>query len=319
MGEFELIQLNFQALSAGADVALGIGDDAALLTPTPGQQLVACTDTLVEGRHFLPGADAADLGWKALAVNLSDLAAMGAQPRWCLLALTLPEADEDWLQAFAHGLHACCERYGVALVGGDTTRGPLTLTVTALGEVSAGQALRRDGAQVGDVVALTGPVGDGAAGLAVLQDAPAVSQLAHARAQALVQRYLRPAPRLAAGDVCAGLATAAIDVSDGLLQDLGHVLQASGVGARIDVAAIPASEALLAVSDADLRRQWQFAGGDDYELVVSLAPSTLATAQEKLAQIGHPPLHVIGKIVSESGLVDAKGGTTLHAPGFSHF
>lgn len=320
MDEFALIQRYFaDAQRADGSVVCGIGDDAALLAPSPGTQLVACTDTLVAGRHFLADANAEDVGWKSLAVNLSDLAAMGATPRWCLLALTVPEADVHWLQAFASGLHACAAEYGITLVGGDTTRGPLTLTVTALGEIAPQAAMRRDSAQVGDVIALTGPVGDGAAGLAVLQDPAVAAQLSPTQAEALRQRYSRPTPRVAAGGALAGLAHAGIDISDGLLQDLGHVLAASGVGASLDVAAIPASDALLAIPDADQRRQWQLAGGDDYELLVTVPPEALNEAQEQLAHNGQPPLHVIGHIVSKPGLVDAADGTTLHAPGFSHF
>lgn len=320
MDEFALIRRYFASAQRADDsVVCGIGDDAALLAPAPGTQLVACTDTLVSGRHFLPDANAEDVGWKSLAVNLSDLAAMGATPRWCLLALTLPEADSQWLQAFVAGMRACAADHDIALVGGDTTRGPLTITVTALGEIAPGAAMRRGGAQAGDVIALTGPVGDGAAGLAVLQDVALAAQLGPEYADALRQRYQRPVPRVEAGRALAGLAHAAIDISDGLLQDLGHVLTASGVGARIDLSAIPASDAVLATRDADRRRHWQLAGGDDYELLVTLAPEALSAAQDKLAQIGQPPLQVIGKIVSEPGLVDAESGTTLDAPGFRHF
>lgn len=320
MDEFALIRRYFAAAKpVDSSVILGIGDDAALLTPAPGKQLVACTDTLVEGRHFLPDADPSDLGWKALAINLSDLAAMGAQPRWCLLALTLPEADADWLRGFSAGLQACAEQFGVALVGGDTTRGPLTITITALGEVAPGEALRRDAAQPGDLIAVTGPLGDGAAGLAVMRDDAMTRQLAPEHSHFLRLRYARPTPRLAQGMALAGLAHAAIDISDGLLQDLSHVLAASGVGAAINVASVPASPALQAVPDAERRRQWQLAGGDDYELVVTFPPDRLTDANAKLAEVSVSDLQIIGEIRAEPGLVDAQSSTTLSAQGFSHF
>lgn len=320
MDEFALIQQFFADTQAGnPSVVCGIGDDAAVLAPGSGTQLVACTDTLVAGRHFLPDANPYDVGWKSLAVNLSDLAAMGATQRWFLLALTLPEADEAWLAGFADGLAACAQRYGIALVGGDTTRGPLTITITALGEVRRGQAMRRDAAKAGDLIALTGPVGEGAAGLAVLQDPALAEQLHDASAQVLIQRYARPESRLAHGQLLAGLAHAAIDVSDGLLQDLGHVLDASSVGAAIDLAAIPTSKALRTVPDIEQRQQWQLAGGDDYELLVTLPRNALDEAQSRLARAGLPPLCVIGEIRAEPGLVEAQNGTTLSAPGFSHF
>ena len=319
MDEFALIRRYFAAANpVNNSVVCGIGDDVALLKPTAGMQLVVCTDTLVAGRHFLPDANPADVGWKSLAVNLSDLAAMGAQPRWCLLALTLPQADESWLAGFSSGLKACADAHGVDLVGGDTTRGPLTITVTALGEVLPGEALRRDGAQAGDLIAVTGPLGNGAAGLALargaLQHRPNEQQ-----ARELLVHYNRPAPRVAAGLALAGLATAAIDVSDGLVQDLQHVLTASNVGARLDVSRIPASAALQSIADKAQCQAWQLSGGDDYELLVTIAPERLETAQDRLRAVNAPPLQVIGEVVANLGLVDGETGTTLSAPGFSHF
>ena len=316
MGEFDLIRCHFADLAGGPGVALGVGDDAALLAPTAGQHLVACTDTLVEGRHFLPGSDAAALGWKALAVNLSDLAAMGATPRWCLLALTLPEADDDWLTAFASGLADCARTHGVALVGGDTTRGPLTLTVTALGDVPTGQAMRRDGAQPGDCIALAGVVGEAAAGLAVLRDG---LDVAEPHRQTLVDACLRPKPLVHVGQVCAGLAHAAIDVSDGLIQDLQHVLTASGVGAALDRSALPQSPALRAAGSDEQRRAWMLGGGDDYALLLTLTEAALETANLRLKHDGLPELARIGTVRDAPGVVDAADGTTVSAPGFSHF
>lgn len=311
MNEFELIRRYFAALAPdGEGVSLGIGDDAALLEVPAAQQLVVSTDMLVAGRHFPEATAPNDIGWKSLAVNLSDLAAMGAEARWLTLALSLPQADPSWVEAFAQGLGALARASGVALVGGDTTRGPLTVTVTAMGLVPRGTALRRDGAQPGDRVCVTGTLGDAAAGLAGAGTGAAASFLR--------QRLDRPSPRLRWGQALRGIASAAIDLSDGLLSDLGHVADASGVGAEIDAAALPASPALLsAVPEATRRWPLQASGGDDYELCLCVPPSRLDAAHQAC-----PALHEIGWITSERGvrlrLPDGKLAA-LDRTGFDHF
>lgn len=318
MNEFELIHRHFASLTpSAADVALGIGDDAALLRVGPGQELVVTTDTLVAGRHFPHTSAPADIGWKALAVNLSDLAAMGATARWFTLALTLPEADEAWLAGFASGLSGLATRHGLALVGGDTTGGPLSITITAMGLVPAGQAIRRDGARVGDLVCVTGSLGDAALALRRL-DAGADSPAEHA----LRARLDRPTPRLEAGLCLRGLATAALDLSDGLAGDLRHLCAASGVGADLDPLALPRSDAfrLLTVDiPDDLRFELQAQAGDDYELCLSLPPSHLAEACARLAPL---PLTEIGRIVAEPGLrrrYPDGSVAALTATGYRHF
>lgn len=300
MDEFALIRRYFSKLSAAHDgVVLGIGDDAALLAPRPGHQLVVTCDTLIRGRHFPAETAAFDVGWKSLAVNLSDLAAMGAQPRWFLLALSLPEADENWLADFGAGLKALADRHGVALVGGDTTRGELGITITAMGEVPTGAALLRGGARVDDCVCVTGTLGDAAAALALLQTGT--------RDAALMARLDRPEPRIAAGLALRGIAHAAIDLSDGLAGDLQHVLDASGVGAELNVDAMPCSDALRARCTPEQRLPYQLAGGDDYELCLCIAPDRIEAARAAL----DVPLTVVGHITAQPGLrcVDGGGAT----------
>ena len=315
MNEFDLIRRYFAELTSvrgAAGVKLGIGDDAAILELPPGHELVVSTDTLVAGRHFEAKADAADIGWKSLAVNLSDLAAMGAQPRWVTLALTIEKVDEPWLSGFAAGLRELATTHGVSLVGGDTTRGPLSITVTAMGVVPAGTALRRDGARAGDVICVTGTLGDAALGLRLLGSEVDVPGL---RA-----RLDRPQPRLAAGQALRGLAHAAIDLSDGLAGDLAHVLRASGVGARIEADRLPASKDFLRHLTADMSRvALQAQGGDDYELCVCLPAQALEAA---IASLEGLPLTVVGEITAERGLrfVDGAGATIAVPPhGYRHF
>lgn len=307
MDEFALIRQHFSTLTAAREgVTLGIGDDAALLQMPAGQELVVSTDTLVAGRHFPLDTAPADIGWKSLAVNLSDLAAMGAEPRWFTLALTLPEADEAWLSGFAGGLRELADRQRVALVGGDTTRGPLSITVSALGLVPAGAALRRDGARPGDLVCVTGSLGDAALAL-------------RKTGTGLDQRLNRPEPRVAAGLALRGLASAALDLSDGLAGDLGHILRASGVGAVLEASRLPMSPAFQAHAPSAERLTLQAQGGDDYELCVCVPPQHLAEAQGRLAPL---PLTPVGHITGGEGLqvLDAAGGRIpLEARGYRHF
>lgn len=264
MDEFELIR-RFFSTEAGPGVVLGPGDDAALLETTPGRQLVVTTDTLVENRHFPEDLPPADIGWRSLAVNLSDLAAMGAEPHWCLLSLTLPVADEAWLQGFRDGFFELAEQAGIRLVGGDITRGPLSITVQAMGEVEPEHCLRRSGAREGDFIHIGGIPGEAAAGLRAWQRG--------VRQGELVARFARPRPQLTLGHHLAGLASACIDVSDGVLADLGHILAASGgLGARLEAAAMPVSQALRERYETQELPPLQWAGGDDYLLLFTLPP-----------------------------------------------
>ena len=338
MGEFELIERFFNrnqaatpaptAPEAPDSIALGIGDDCALLHPAPGMQLAVSTDLLVEGRHFFADVDPAALGHKALAVNLSDLAAMGAEPLAFTLALALPPEraqDEAWLAALAQGLFALADAHGCALVGGDTTAGPLTLCITVFGQVPAGHALRRDRARAGDDLWVSGTLGDARLALAALRgeiDLPAEA-LAQAR-----QRLERPTPRLALGTALRGIAHSAIDVSDGLAGDLGHILKASQVGAVIKVAdasRLIAARALLASAEGPfgLKSLLSFilTGGDDYELAFTAPPAARAAVQAA-AQRAATPVTRIGRIEAEPGLrlIDAHGrATPLAARAFDHF
>lgn len=317
LSEFQLIRQYFTAATAPrADVVLGIGDDCALLQPPPGRLLAASMDTLVEGRHFPAGADPEALGHKALAVNLSDLAAMGAEPAWAMLALTLPQADADWLDAFMRGLSGLAGRHGVALVGGDTTGGPLSMTLQVQGFVEPGRALRRDGARPGDRLLVSGTLGDAALGLVRLQAGEAPGAID----PWLLQRLERPTPRVALGRLLGGLASAAIDVSDGLLADLGHVCAASAVGAEIELARLPISEPVAARCAAG---DWTapLSGGDDYELLFSVPPARLQAVLDACARAGEP-VKEIGRLVDEPGirLAHPDGRVAEETPrGFDHF
>lgn len=317
MAEFDLIDvIRRHCDTTRADVRLGIGDDAAILAPPPGHELAICTDTLVAGVHFPAGTAPEAIGWKALAVNLSDLAAMGATPAWALLALTLPEADADFVDRFAAGFAALAAQHRLALVGGDTTAGPLTITVTVHGFVPPGQALRRDGARVGDQVFVTGTLGDAAAALAARR-----RQVPAAQREALDARLDRPEPRVAAGAALRGLASACIDVSDGLLADLHHVAVRSGVAVEIDAAALPASAALLGTFEGDERLALQLGGGDDYELAFTAAPALAGDLLRDLARIGCGATR-IGRVVEGAGVQAFDGAgqaITLARNGWEHF
>jgi thiamine-monophosphate kinase len=310
--EFDVIARYFQPLSLACcqdDVA--IGDDGALITPPADAQLVVVTDTLVSGVHFLAQTSAYDIAWKALAVNLSDLAAMGARPAFYSLALTLPQVDSAWLNAFSKGLADCAAPYGVSLIGGDTTKGPLCVTITAQGWVKRGAALRRSGAQIEDDVYVSGVMGEGGLGLSL---ALACQRPLNAEQHQALNRLHRPQPRVELGLALVGLAHAAIDISDGLLADLNHMLEASGVGAALDYAAIPLTQAVqLWAQDQRLK---PLQAGDDYELCFS-APESAREKLKRLAGLLNLPLSRIGKITRQSGLVI--DGETQSPSGYVHF
>jgi thiamine-monophosphate kinase len=320
--EFDLIELIRQrTLQARDDVRLGIGDDAAVLAVPAGQELAVAIDTLVEGVHFPRGTAPADIGWKALAVNLSDLAAMGARPAWALLALTLPTADAAFVAGFVDGFVPLAQMVRLALVGGDTTRGPLCVSVAVHGFVSPGQALTRSGAHAGDAVLVTGTLGDAAAGLHALQH-PLRDDDGRGRLRAfLLERLNRPTPRLAAGTALRGQASACIDISDGLLADLGHICVASGVAAELDAALLPRSSALLGLHDEATALRFALSGGDDYELCFTVPSSRLADVQADLARLGCGVTR-IGRIVAGEGVRvrDADGSwLPVEQRGWEHF
>jgi thiamine-monophosphate kinase len=317
VSEFDLISRFFaQATAARADVLLGIGDDCALLQPPAGACLATGIDTLVEGRHFVSNVDPAALGHKALAVNLSDLAAMGAEPAWATLSLTLPRADSAWLGSFVAGFAALAAEHRVQLVGGDTTRGPLSITVQVQGFVDPAAALRRSAGRVGDRVFVSGTLGD--AGLALAR--PDHDALSGAQRAFLQRRLDRPTPRVALGRLLVGRANAAIDISDGLAADLGHLCRASGVGARIELARLPTSPAVAAEC---ARGEWRhaLAGGDDYELLFSVDPARVEALLRACAAAGQA-VQEIGHLVAEDGitLIYPDGRMSAEVPhGFDHF
>lgn len=315
IGEFELIDRFFTRPVRRA--VLGVGDDCALLAPGIGLQLAVSSDMLVEGRHFLSTVAPERLGHKALAVNLSDLAACGAEPLAFSLALALPRVDIDFLEGFSRGLFALADEYGCELVGGDTTRGPLTICITVFGEVPAGQALLRSGARPGDDLYASGTLGDARLALEVFRGTLALDAAAFESVRTAMER---PQPRVALGVALRGVATSAIDVSDGLLGDLGHILDRSGVGATIDVDAVPRS-ATLAAQLVALQRECTLAGGDDYELVFS-APQRAARAVTSAAAAAGVGVTRIGRVDADPGLrlVDTAGRPVTNTFGsFDHF
>lgn len=304
MAEFSIIDTYFNRQNKNS-VDLGVGDDSALLTPPPQQQLVICADTLVAGRHFPLDTDPHAIGWKSVAVNLSDIAAMGATPHSILLALSLPQIGHDWLKAFSQGLYDCCDQFGVSLIGGDTTQSPhLTLSVTALGWVDTGQAVPRSGAKPGDLICVSGTLGDAAF---------ALNHLGHP----LQQRLDYPTPRCQLGTALKGLANSMIDVSDGLAQDLGHILKASGVGAKLALENLPISPALQALND-EQRWQYALAGGDDYELCFTINPQNYEKLLQKQLDVS---ISIIGSIQQQHGLTFEKDGVDhlLQFNGYQHF
>ncbi|HAG4689265.1 TPA: thiamine-phosphate kinase [Salmonella enterica] len=319
-GEFSLIARYFDRVrSSRLDVETGIGDDCALLNIPEKQTLAISTDTLVAGNHFLPNIDPADLAYKALAVNLSDLAAMGADPAWLTLALTLPEVDEPWLEAFSDSLFALLNYYDMQLIGGDTTRGPLSMTLGIHGYIPAGRALKRSGAKPGDWIYITGTPGDSAAGLAVLQNRLQVSE--ETDAHYLIHRHLRPTPRILHGQALRDIASAAIDLSDGLISDLGHIVKASGCGARVDVDALPKSDAMMRHVDDGQALRWALSGGEDYELCFTVPELNRGALDVAIGQLG-VPFTCIGQMSADiEGLNFVRDGmpVTFDWKGYDHF
>jgi thiamine-monophosphate kinase len=316
ISEFEIIARYFTRASGDPDVVLGVGDDAAVLAVAG--DLAVTVDTLVAGVHFPDGTAPALLGYRLLAVNLSDLAAMGAKPRWCTLALTLPKAEELWFDGFSRGLYELAERYGVSVVGGNLSRGPLTLTAQLMGTVERAKMLTRGGGHVGDDIYVTGTLGDSAAGIALILERSTAPQ--GSAAAALKERFYRPVPRVGAGLALGPLATAAIDVSDGLLADLGHVCKASGCGATIDVEHVPLSAELLSLFPPQEALAHALGGGDDYELLFTAPPSRAEEVEAALEAAG-TPVRRIGQLVAGQTVVCRRDGEqfTPAARGFRHF
>ena len=314
--EFDLIARYFTRPTPGA--VLGVGDDCALLAPTPGLQLAVSSDMLLEGRHFSPQDSPAGIGHKSLAVNLSDLAAMGATPRWATLSIALPGVDEVWLQAFARGFFRMADAHSIELVGGDTTRGALSIAITVIGEVPPGQALQRGGAQAGDEVWVSGQIGSAALALAYRQGRLFMEQIDAAKV--LPALYL-PQPRVALGIALRGIAHSAIDLSDGLLADLGHILQASQVGAAIEFAHLPVAAVTENYLDDPVARECVLAGGDDYELCFTASADQHDAVLAAGVQAGVAVTR-IGHITASAGLsvLDAKGEPIrCEKTGYDHF
>ncbi len=315
--EFDLIRRHFMLPTR--HTRLGVGDDAALLAPRAGMELVVTTDMLVSGTHFFADTDPTDLGWKTLAVNVSDIAAMGAEPRWAFLAIALPAADESWIARLAKGFGDCAQRFGIDLAGGDTTRGPLTLSVTMIGEVPAGQAVRRDGARADDDIWVTGTPGMAALGLAHLLGQRLQHPDAIARALAALQR---PQPRVEAGLALRGLATAMLDISDGLLGDLTHILERSACGAELTLEMLPLAPVLATGTPSNSALQVLLTGGDDYELLFT-APRLERNTVCELSQRLSLPFTRIGRITPARGqlrLLEAGCERALPvALGYDHF
>lgn len=315
LGEFDIIARYFATSRPRGDVLLGIGDDAAVLDVRPDRKLVVAMDTIVEAVHFPVGTAAADIGYRALAVNLSDLAAMGAEPSWMTLSLSLPQADETWLAGFAAGLFEIADRFNVALAGGDTVKGPLVVTVQVAGWIEADRWLARSGARPGDLIFVSGVPGEAAAGLAVIQkQLPDTSAACELR-----QRFLRPEPRVALGRSLRTIASAAMDISDGLLTDLGKLCAASSCGARIDIDRLPRSAAMVQLFDEDARVEYALAGGDDYELVFTV-PAPLASHFERQLS-GDIACTRIGVMTDAGGVECRKDGRpyAIKHPGYDHF
>lgn len=319
-GEFSLIARYFDRVRrARLDVETGIGDDCALLNIPDKQTLAISTDTLVSGNHFLPDISPVDLAHKALASNLSDLAAMGADPAWLTLAITLPDVDEAWLEAFSDSLFEQINYYDMQLIGGDTTRGPLSMTLGIYGYVPAGRALKRSGAKPGDWIYVTGTPGDSAAGLAILQDRLHVDN--EQDAQWLVKRHLRPTPRILQGQALRDLASAAIDLSDGLSSDLGHIVKASDCGAMLDMDAMPFSDAMRRHVEPEQALRWALAGGEDYELCFTVPERNRGALDVAIGHLG-VPFTCIGQMSADvEGIQFSRDGkpVSFDLKGYDHF
>jgi thiamine-monophosphate kinase len=320
-GEFELISRFFARRDSArpeAGVVVGIGDDAAVLNLPPETSLVAAVDTLVAGRHFPESTAARSVGHRALAVNLSDMAAMGATPAWATLALTLPSADSAWLDGFSAGLRDLAAAHAVVLVGGDTTRGPLTVSLQILGHVPHGAALKRSGARAGDLLAVSGTLGDSGAGLALVTNR--LASLRSLEAEQLIRRFDYPEPRVQLGICARGIATAAMDISDGLLGDLPKLAQASGLAAHVDVERLPLSAVLRSVAGTDQARDWAMGAGDDYELLFAVPVerfAALKAAADRLNLLLTP----IGELRSGAGVTWSLNGRDFRpsGSGYDHF
>ena len=328
LDEFALIKRYFDRSRAGVETAhdksgvrLGIGDDCAIVQLSSTEELVISTDTLVGGVHFPEHSDPALIAQRALRVNLSDLAAMGGQARWLLLALTLPEADEPWLASFSEGLHEVAALYNCALIGGDTTRGPLSITITVGGSVPSGKALVRHDARIGDSVYVTGSLGDAAAGLALIQGRIERGRVSTEHQKYLLERFWRPTPRLAEGLLLRNYASAAIDISDGLVADLGRIVERSGVGGELQLTTLPLSPALVEAASEGEASVWAASAGDDYELCFTVPAQNIAALEADIAA-GLLQAQAIGRIVPGSGVLcrDAHGQSKdFSDQGYSHF
>jgi thiamine-monophosphate kinase len=314
VGEFEIIARYFTRVSGRSDVLLGVGDDAAVLEVPRDRKLVVAVDTIVEDVHFPASIAAADVGYRALAVNLSDLAAMGAEPAWMTLSLSMPRFDPRWLAGFAEGLFELADRHRIALVGGDTVRGPLVVTVQIAGFVEPDRWLTRSGAQAGDALFVSGVPGEAAAGLAVLQRGIPTDD----NARYLSQRFLRPEPRLALGRCLRTLANAAMDVSDGLLTDLEKLCAASRCGARIALDRLPASMPMSALFDAETCVDYALAGGDDYEIIFAVPPGAVHHLASCKALC---TLTQIGTVTADPGVECTRHGQSYRPRqrGYDHF
>ena len=319
MGEFELISRYFSNSGARRqDAAIGVGDDGAVLQIRDGYDLVVTTDTMVAGTHFFPDDDPRALGHKLVTVNVSDLAAMGAEPAWLSLALTLPAVDEDWLAAFSAGLHETAEYYNCQLVGGDTTRGPMSLTMIAKGIVPRGKALTRSGAKVGDYVYVTGTLGDAALGLKLCQGLHEVSKKHQTH---ILQRFHYPSARAALGQALRNIASSAMDLSDGLYSDIQHIMKRSDVGASIDVSRLPLSQAVKDSCDQTTAMQLALSGGEDYELLFTVPEAKRGSLDVLLSPYG-TPVSCIGRITGVAGKLELKHGEqpfSYQPTGFVHF